>query len=237
MLRHDFLTFDNINSKMYEVGIFGNKLADSPQRDMTTVSVPGKNGDVVIDNKRFKNITVTYHAYIIKNYEKNIRAFRDALMQKIGYYRLEDTINDGEYRMGIISPITIKELGVLKAGEFDLKFNCKPQRFLKSGEETAVFEVDDEMLNPYNQTALPLIRVYGTGTFSINGIGIQVLSVDEYVDIDCDLMEAYKDDISVNCNDDIVILNNAFPSLQPGINTIDLNGVTKIEITPRWWIL
>lgn len=238
MLNDDFLVFDDVNSKLYNVGIFGDKLADSPERDVTFVSVPGRNGDVLIDNKRFKNITVPYKCYIIKDYEKSIRAFRDALLSKVGqYYRLEDSINDGEFRMAQISPISINEIGKLRAGEFTLKFNCKPQRFLKTGEELIEVEESQEILNPYNQTALPLIRAYGTGYFYIGSYGIRINSANEYTDIDCELMEAYKDTLATNCNANIEILNNAFPELTPGINEITLSGITKLEITPRWWIV
>jgi phage-related protein len=84
-------------------------------------------------------------------------------------------------------------------------------------------------------TALPLIRAYGTGTFTINGITVQITSASSYTDIDCDLQECFKDTLATNCNGNVVL--TTFPELKPGENTISMSGITKLEITPRWWRL
>ena len=121
----------------------------------------------------------------------------------------------------------------LEAGEFDLTFNCKPQRFLKSGEDAITFTSGGSVLNETMQTAKPLLRVYGTGTFSIGGATMTISSANVYTDIDCDLMNAFKG--TTNCNGNI---SGTFAALAPGDNAITLgSGITKIEITPRWWVL
>ena len=89
----------------------------------------------------------------------------------------------------------------------------------------------------YQETALPLIRAYGTGSFSIGGVAIQITSANVYTDIDCELMEAYKDTLATNCNGNIVLTNGKFPSLKSGANAVTLSGITKLEIQPRWWML
>ena len=50
------------------------------------------------------------------------------------------------------------------------------------------------------------------------------------------MMDAYKGTISKNGNVELSDYN--FPVLVPGTNTITLGtGITKVEITPRWWQL
>lgn len=234
-MRNDYLVFGGVNTRDFNVGIYGDQLAAAPERDRSFVSVPGKNGDVELDNGKYNNITVAYKAYIAKDYETNIRALRNALLSKTGYQRLEDTINPDEFRLGIALPFDVKEAGVLRAGEFTLQFNCKPQRFLKVGEMPIEATTTKAIFNGYSQTALPLIRAYGTGTFTISGITVKINTADVYTDIDCELMEAFKDTMANNCNGNIELTE--FPKLFPGYNQISMVGITKLEIIPRYWML
>lgn len=237
MLRNDFLIFGKMDTRQFGVGIYGNQLAKAPERDREFVSVPGRNGDVILDNGRYNNITVPYKAYIIDNYNANIRGLRNALFSQHGYQRLEDTINPEEFRLAEAIPFDIDEAGVLRAGEFEMQFNCKPQRFLKSGERIIEITSATTIMSPYLEDAKPLIRAYGTGDLIINDIEIDVVTANGYTDIDCDLMEAYKDTMAVNCNNNIMLMSGEFPKLSYGANTITFTGFSKLEIKPRWWIL
>lgn len=237
MLRNDYIIFGGIDTRRFQVGIFGNQLATAPERDVELLSIPGKNGDVVLDKGRYKNITVKYKAYIINEYNANIRGLRNALISKKGYQKLEDTVNPQEYRMARAIPFEPDEYGVLRAAEFEMEFDCKPQRFLKSGEQKIVISSASSIFNQYDETAKPLIRAYGTGTFTINGVSIQITTANSYTDIDCESMEAYKDTMATNCNGNIVLTNGEFPTLAPGANAISMTGITQLDIMPRWWIL
>lgn len=237
MLRNDYIIFGDMDTRTYHVGIYGDKLAMAPERDQEFVKIPGKDGDLILDKGRYKNINVTYKAYIIKDYNVNMRGLRNALLAQKGYVKLQDTINPNEYRMAKALPFDIDEYGVLKAAEFTLKFNCKPQRFLVEGENVIDITSASTITNVYSETAKPLIRAYGTGSFTIGGVSVQITTANGYTDIDCDLQEAYKDTLATNCNGNIVLTNGVFPSLTPGDNAITLSGITKLEITPRWWIL
>jgi phage-related protein len=46
-------------------------------------------------------------------------------------------------------------------------------------------------------------------------------------------MDAYKG--ATNCNGNIQTTDNKFPVLVSEQNNITLNGITRLEITPRWW--
>lgn len=235
MLRNDYILFGDIDTRTYGVGIFGDQLANAPERDKEYVNVPGRNGDIILDNGRYNNITVSYKAYIIDKYNINIRGLRNALMSKKGYQRLEDTVNPDEFRYAEAIPFEVDETGVLRAGEFVLQFNCKPQRYLKYGEEQIEITGSSSIFNKHIESALPLIRAYGTGSFSIGGVAVAISSASTYTDIDCELQEAYKG--STNCNGNITLTNNKFPELKSGDNAVTMSGITKLIITPRWWVL
>ena len=88
--------------------------------------------------------------------------------------------------------------------------------------------------NPTPFRSKPLIRLYGEGTLDIDGITITVSDCDEYVDIDCEMMDCYEGD--TNRNNDVAFSTYDFPELKPGDNTFSTDGdVTALMIKPRWW--
>ena len=119
-------------------------------------------------------------------------------------------------------------------GKAVLQFDCKPQRFLKSGEFPITISGSGTLYNPTGFTAQPLIRAYGTGEFSINGRSVTINEANEYTDIDCDIQDAYKG--VVNCNANIVV-GKEFPVLDSGRIEVSMTGISKLEIIPRWWTI
>lgn len=234
----NWFTFNGKSSKDFGVYISGLNTFGAPERDVETISISGRNGDLTLDNGRYKNIDISYPAFIFDRFDNNIEGLRNFLLSQKGYQRLEDTYHPDEYRMARYKGgFSAKVIDELYAGEFDLTFDCYPQRYLKSGEQVITITTDSSIYNEYMQVAKPLIRAYGTGTFTIDDISVQITTADDYTDIDCELQEAYKDDLTTNCNANIVLLNGDFPSLTSGDNEITLDGVTQLEIKPRWWIL
>ena len=121
------------------------------------------------------------------------------------------------------------------SGETTLTFNCKPQRWLKTGEQVIQCSNGDSILNS-GFPALPLIKVSGTGGgyLYVGACVVQILSLDEYVILDSETQNAYKGTINKNGT----IAAPEFPVLQTGENTIYWGGgITAVEITPRWWTI
>lgn len=233
----NYFTFNNEDSCDYGLWISGSGTYDAPKRDVSKYSVPGRNGDLLIDNHRFNNIPLSYPAFISKDFYYKFDDFKAFMLSQSGYLRLEDTYHPNEYRMAqFVGPMNpdVKVLNV--AGEFEIEFDCKPQRWLKVGEKAIEITSSTTINNPTLYTAKPLVRVYGTGTLVIGSETIEINDVDSYVDIDCEIMDAYKD--STNCNSDIELTSGGFFELEPGLNTITMdNSITSIELTPRWWTI
>lgn len=234
----NFIVFNDKNLRDFGVFISGDSVFDAPKRDTEEVKVPGRNGKLTIDNGRYENITITYPAFIISDFKIRAGALRNFLLSQKGYVRLEDSYHPEQFRLArISSDFTAKPISELYAGSFDLKFDCYPQRFLKDGEQIIEITGTTSIFNDKETEALPLIRAYGTGSFSVGGIAIQITSASGYTDIDCELQECYKDSLATNCNGNVILTSGKFPSLKPGDNAITLSGITKLEIKPRWWIL
>ena len=135
------LTFDGETAASFGVQILGKGTFNAPKRDVEMIAIPGRSGDLALDKGRFENIEVKYPARLIadstEDFADAISAFRNFLCSRKGYCRLSDDYNPDEYRMAVYSRGLEADVDVLKAGKFDIVFDCKPQRWLKSG-ETAV---------------------------------------------------------------------------------------------------
>lgn len=233
------LEFDGVDSRNYGVYITGESSFNAPERAVEMVSIPGRNGALIMDQGRYENITVSYPASMCADNEadfaQNLADFRNAIVSRRGYCRLTDEYNPNEYRLALYREGLEVDKKHLTAGEFDIVFDCKPQRFLTSGETKQTFTADGTIDNPTLFEAQPIITVTGNGTLTINGVAMVIGGSSNTV-IDCELMECY--DGAVSKNSDVIMTPNVFPTLSPGSNTIDLTaGLTKVEIVPRWWQL
>ena len=173
------LKFDGEDSLDYGVHITGESVYNAPERDVEMIQVPGRNGEYALDHGRFNNIEVSYPAGMgevsQEEFASKLSAFRNALASKRGYYRLEDDYHLDEYRMGIYkSGLEVSPVQYGRAGEFNLVFNCKPQRFLKSGEQATEFTQDGTINNPTLFESKPLLELYGYGTLNVNGSEIKL---------------------------------------------------------------
>ena len=133
----NYFIFNGKSSLDFGVYIGGQATFNAPQRDVSKVSIPGRSGDLIRDNGRFLNIEVTYNVVIMKEFRGKTAEIRAWLKEPTSYARLEDTYNPDFYRMGICTAsIDFDTLAFNEAGKAQVTFDCKPERFLKSGEET-----------------------------------------------------------------------------------------------------
>lgn len=233
----EYFVFGGKDSRDCGVYISGSGVFGAPERDGSKVSIPGRNGEMFLDNGRYKNIDIKYPAFIKDDFADNIKDFRNKIAAQKGYQRLEDSYHTDEFRIarykGAVK--TKPVLRGLNTQTFDITFDAKPQRFLKSGETPAEYTANGTITNPTEMTALPLVRVIGTGTLTIGSVAVTITNNTAYIDIDCETQEAYYG--SVNMNSFIQLTNGLFPSLAAGSNAVDIGTLTKVTITPRWWIL
>ena len=172
------LTFDNKSSRNYGVYITGEAVYNAPERDVEMITIPGRNGTFALDNGRFQNIEVSYPASIAADTEADfisaISEFRNFLCSKKGYCRLSDEYNPNEYRMAVYKSGLEVEPAQLRAGEFKITFDCKPQRFLTSGETAVSVASGGTLSNPTLFESSPLLAVKGYGAIGFNGYEIEL---------------------------------------------------------------
>ena len=236
-LNRDYFIFGGVSSRDYFMTIAEPSVFNKPGRDVEQIEVPGRNGDLIIDNHRFTNVEVTYTGQITREFIRRYDAMVDKLCSMKGYQRLEDSIHPELFRMARFEGGTQPNLlRMFSAGKFEVKFNAKPQRYLKTGELPITFASNGKIINPTEYEAQPLLRVYGVGALGIGSETITISQADEYTDIDCEMQDAFKG--AANCNGNIELSSGNFPTIMSGGSGISLgSGITKVIVWPRWWRL
>ena len=232
----NYLTFGKINTKNFNAFVSGESTFVTAERDIEVIPIPGRNGTLSVDNGRFHNVSIVYPCFIVDSFRANYDALRAAFLSESGYNKLIDTYDPDHYRRARYTAAIDPEMTQLnRHGKFDLAFDCDPRRFLVSGDKIVTFSANGSIKNPTLYNALPFIRAYGTGYFEISGVRVTITSANTYTDIDCELQEAYKG--STNCNGNITLNNGEFPKLIPGVNQVTISGLSRIELSPRWWTI
>ena len=233
-MRRNYFVFDGKSSAEFNAWIATSNAFDGAEHDEEVVEIPGRNGALVFSNGRYKNFAAEVACYIPRSMQVNVDGLRAFLSRKYGYHRYEEAIKPDEFRMArFIGPFSISAADRVGAA-FTLSFDMKPQRFLKTGEIPVTYTAAGEIYNVTEYDANPLIRCYGTGgTVTVGGIRVTVTGCSAYVDLDCELMEAYEG--TANRNGTTTLLDGDFPVLKPGGNAVSFTGWSRVEIVPRWW--
>ena len=120
-------TFNGRNSAEFGLFITGAAVHDAAAYDYEFIEIPGRNGDLILDNGRFHNIEIRYPAFVVD--PSKMPAIRAWLLGARGYQELTDDYNPQEYRMACYAQGLQGDPFALSAVNFDLVFNCKPQRW------------------------------------------------------------------------------------------------------------
>lgn len=269
LLNH--LTYDGVDSSDFGVFISGEGVFDAPARRGEMISIPGRNGPLFMDEGVFENITVEYPAFIGTGYEELFRTklgdLRSALSSRGNYKRLTDTYHPDEFRLGVFREgLEVDPQHITRAGGFTMKFDCKPQRFLLSGEDPVVFTAGGLIENPTLFNSRPLLKVIGNGTVIIEPYEFTVSNNVGEIWIDSDVYESYiliqrlynwtdenqdeiKDEQGINiqlskgfyplsANSNIEFVNYVYPEIVPGLVPVYMSsGIRELTIIPRWWRL
>ena len=208
-----------------------------PERDYTVTHIPGRNGDIIQDNGCYKNVERTYEVSFDapnEDFATYANAVSAWLHSTTGYARLEDSYEPNYYRMATYQESNIFENLYNQAGTATIVFECKPQRFLKTGDNTIAIQNSLTIMNPTGFEAYPLFKVTGTsGVLTVNGNSITFASIDDFVMLDCELQDAYKENINKNST-----ISGTFPVLKPGSNAISwTGGISSVTMKPRWWTI
>lgn len=266
------ITFDGKALSDFGVYLGGDGAFNSPARIGEMVHIPGRNGSIWMDENCFENIEVRYPAFIGTSDEADfatrLMEVRSWLASREGYCRLEDTYHADEYRLAVFkNAIETEPIQYTRAGNFNIIFDSKPQRFLKIGDKPQRFGEKGWINNPTLFDSLPIIAVKGNGRVNVAGHLFTVSDTTQTIYIDSELMEVFipghepedlteeneiviRDELwlpieiqsgnreAINMNSHVAFADYEFPTIGPGEQPVAFDPtIESVTIYPRWWRL
>lgn len=219
-------------TSFFKVGVSGYQLYNAPSRDIDTYHIHGRNGDIIADHGCFNNRKIVYNCWIAHTFKDDFDDFRDYLMSfSDKYYELTDNYHpDHLYMARVVGPIDPKPSVMLRAGEFDVEFDAKPQRFRIDGMS---WKEAGTITNPTRHNCYPVLEISGAGTVTINEQTIKVNAGASFpITVDCEILEGV-DSSNTLCNSFVELPLDAV-YLKPGENTVTGSGCT-VRVKPRWF--
>ncbi len=218
-----YFIFKNKNSRDYNIHINLMPPIQTVDEEISYIEVPGRNGFLSISTNRKPTLE---KEFVITIYPDTYMIDIKRWLKGSGKLIIS---NDPDifYKATIQ---TIRNLwGVNREDGVSLNFICQPEAYLHTGENLMTITEKDTKINNPEDVSYPLIKIYGSGPVDLLlNDKIHKFNIDEYVTVDSQLMESYKDN-------SLVVFTGDFPTLIPGENNISWDGtVTKIEVIPRW---
>lgn len=244
-----YFNYDGQDSRDYGLYIVSQNAFDKPQRDVSFISVPGHDGDIVIDNGGYKNLKLTLMLRLIaEKIENDINDLQFSYWKAMNWLQQTATYKklilsyDGRYYREACICSGIKAVKKYEdVLDFTVTFSCKPYRKSFEGDKKIIITAGETFFNPEAFPSKPYMKIIpadGTQNFTIavyKSIGnydyYTFYQADEYVEIDSESMNVFKGNI--NKNNDYAA--TSFPEFKPGTNSIAFIGnIASIEIIPRW---
>ena len=210
------------------------------QRDVTYTSVAGRSGDLITDNGRYKNINIPYKLALLNTtkleFSEITHQIKGWLLAEQGYFPLWDSYDARYFRLASYSDEVDIEQELRDLGTLSLTFNCKPFKYSFEGQNAVVMTKADTLYNAELFASRPYIKIVGSGaiTLTVNNDVFSFSGVDQYIELDSEIMNAYKGTTAENNK----MSADGFPIFLPGNNSISWVGnVERLEIVPRWCCL
>lgn len=232
-----FFIWGGKSSSDYHITLQTADLFTGAERDIDKIEVPGRDGDLIVDNGRYKNVKLALPCTFASRFQGDAlyaRKIKGWLLSHPGEYLRMETSEDPDYfRMAAFSgPLEIESIAE-GFGDFEIEFDCKPYLYSKAGQLAQDVTPQRKLFNPEAFDALPYIKIMAEGNvrFTIGNTAWDFAGVEQYIEIDSEIMNTFRGTLPQNGKKS----GAGYPALKPGWNNFAWTGsVSKVEVIPRW---
>ena len=213
----------------------------SPEYDYDTVKIPGRDGELYIEQKSVKDITITISFTFACKPHRWQGVAREARKWLMGKEDRRLILSDSQDRYYKVKHVVLDqtERQIKEVGEFSADFICEGRQYLIEGDWPLELTYTNSsggqsahIWNPY-ETSMPVFIISGNGTcrITVNGHTLEG-EVSGQLTVDTQREVAYKADMSsantsVTCDYETL-------ALEPGDNTITKPTGFNLQILPKW---
>jgi phage-related protein len=218
----EWFSFNNIRSDSIDVIVKQMPSVPRAERNIESITVNGRNGNLHIDNKNY-----FARSYTIGCVLKNKAHIDDVCAYFVGVGNLIlSKYPDRFFKATIKNQIDFSKY-LTYLDEFPLQLELDPIAY-SINETTETLSASGNITVSGNTDVYPILTVTGTGTVTVNGYSVEVSETG--ITVDCDLQQCYKSGVAKN---DKVTLDE-FPHIKPGTNAIVFgSGITGLTIKYR----
>jgi len=228
--------YNTFNFKEIECSDYSIFMSSIPSRPIAAKRVeyhdiPGRNGHLTSDDGSFLPSIITVPCTIMDISETNLRQIKAWLCGSGNLIFSDEPDVYWKVRLDLQVDYTI---AMKTVHQFILVFDCYPLAYSIRNDQI-ILTSPGKIYNYGTSASDPIIKVYGSGNIelNINNNIIYLSNIDEFVVINSEMINAYKDTMLMN-----QYMKGEFPFFIVESNTISWTGtVSKIEITPNWrWL-
>lgn len=231
-------TFNGVSSTTHGLRVTSDYVINSTGNDVETVSVPGRDGDLLISKNRLKSVTIKLPCTVLSS-----RKLTDAesdisnWLNVDGYKDLTLSWDpDFIYRSAFIETFEIASL-MRQFGKVKLNFLTYPVKFYKQGRTTQTLSNGATVNGLGNVKANPVITLVGSGdcTLTINGRKTKLRAVQNTITLDMQARQVFSGNLPAW---DKVVRAPQYqmPYLDAGRNLISWDGDFTVKMAPYWGV-
>ena len=223
----NYFIFNDINSIDENIIIRKMPVLQKAMKRIEKISIPGQNGSMYIDEDAYETKLIQIECSIIEDTDiSRINKWLNGSGKLI-----LSSYPNRFFKANIVNSIDFTSI-VNKIHEFPLEIELHPISYGLEEKTINITKETEITITESTYSIKPYIKVFGSGkiTLTVNNKNIILNNVDKYIELDCDLEEAYKD--TINCNNKIYC--DEFPELNPGENHVSwIGNVSSVQINYR----
>ncbi|GBG94983.1 hypothetical protein LFYK43_14420 [Ligilactobacillus salitolerans] len=230
-------TFNDLKSTDFNMYINAEYEIASSASDYQIVEVPGRDGDLIIPNNRYKSFVQELPIIYLGKHKETMQKIDQARQIMLADSKWHDFLfsfdRDYIYRAAYLSSFPVKKTvtGITQT----LQFEMMPYKYLTSGQSYQTITNKQVLTNPGTISAKPIIKVTGEGdcTIQIGSAKVSLKGIDTGIIMDTDSQSCTNLAGTRTAFDKMY---GDFMSIAKGNQTVTITGdnITKIELLPRW---
>lgn len=233
-----YFTFNGKSSLDFGLRVTNDYKIVSTGNDVDTVTVDGRDGDLLISNNRLKSVSIELPCTIKSN--KSLQALSTDISNWLNVEGYKDMTlswdSDYIYRVAFIETFEIASI-MRQFGTIKLNFLAQPVKFFKDSMQRQNLSNGLSLNGKGNVKAKPIIKLTGSGEtiLTINGRKTKLKDVQGNIVLDMQSNQVYSGNLSA-WNKVVRSPEFVMPFLDPGRNLISWTGNFTAEIAPFWGV-
>jgi phage-related protein len=229
----NYIFYNNMDSR--DLDLIIENIPTIPASNIIYETIPVDGGENLTKIKGFEDINFSFDFWYKANEDEYLKkkSYIDnwILNSKSKYlvYSMDGSITYKVKQIKISETKTTSKI----IRRFTATFTCSGLKYMTNGLKPVHITLSGSVFNNFGTyEAKSLIKIYGSGniTVNINDKSFTIKNISDYVLIDSEIKECYKDNVNMGRN-----MAGEYPVFSIGQNRISWTGtVSKIEITPRW---